>query len=87
MANTSMPASNKTMYADELGNSLFINNTKNLSKEQQDYVNEKLKVTPMYPILIDNGRYQHYQTDFPNYHTYTSFDFARDPKNMYVIGA
>lgn len=86
MANTAMPAFNKTIYADELGNSLFVNNTKNLSKEQQDYVNEKLKVTPMYPILIDNGRYQHYQTEFPNYNTYTSFDFNRDPKNMYVIG-
>lgn len=83
---TKMPTLTKNLYADEYGNSLFINNLKNLTKQQQQQVNNKLKINPMYPILIDNGRYQHYQTTLPNYNTYTSFDFARDPKNMYVIG-
>ena len=83
---TKMPTLTKNLYADEYGNSLFINNLKNLTKQQQQQVNNKLKINPMYPILIDNGRYQHYQTTLPNYNTYTSFDFARDPKNMYIIG-
>ena len=81
-----IPQRFKQFYADEKGNALFVNNSGNLTKQQQEQINSALKDNPMYPILIDNGRYMHYQTNNPDYHTYTAYDFARDPKNMYVIG-
>ena len=81
-----IPDRNKTMFADEYGHAMFVNNLYRLNEQQQNDVNVLLEQYPMYPILIDNGRYQHYQTEHPDYKTYTSYDFKRDPKNVYIIG-
>lgn len=50
----------KYMFADESGNSMFVYRPTALSDQQLDSLNVKLEQTPMYPILIDNGRYSHY---------------------------
>lgn len=73
----------KYLFADEKGNAVFINK---LNENNADSLNTILNKTPMYPILIDNGRYQHYNTKNPSYYLYTINDFYRNPKLMYVFG-
>ena len=73
----------KYLFADEKGNAVFINK---LNENNADSLNTILAKTPMYPVLIDNGRYAHYSTKNPTYFQYTSGDFYRNPKLMYVFG-
>lgn len=76
----------KTIFADEYGNSVFVNNLRDANKEELQKLNKNLQSNPKYPITIDNGRYMHYQKQNGNYTTYTATDFWRDPKSLYVIG-
>jgi hypothetical protein len=79
-----IPIIGKVMFANENGNSMFANDLGKL--KDTSTINKILGVNPMYPILIDNGRYSHYHTNSPSYKTYTSFDFKRDPNSLYIIG-
>lgn len=85
--NVKIPSEGKVLFADEQGNSFFVNDIKDLSGEMKLYINDKLHNTPLYPILIDNGRYSHYQKKSPNYEEYVKNDFKRDPNSLYIIGA
>lgn len=79
----------KMMFADEVGNSIFINNLNSAKQEELDIINQKLDSIPMYPILIDNGRYSdYYKSTSPtqNYTTYTWQDLYRDPQSLFIIG-
>lgn len=73
----------KRMFADENGNAVF------MSKLHPDHVqqlNQKLQQTPLYSVLIDNGRYQSYMLSNPNWFDYTSHDWFRDEDDLYIIG-
>lgn len=79
----------KTIFADGQGNTVFVNALLELDKTGQDYLNNKLKDTPMYPILVDNGRYSDFYPQTgpnQNYQTYIQQDLYRDPSSLFVIG-
>lgn len=77
--NTTLNATPKVLFADENGNAMFVANPKAHAKE----MNTILQKTPMYPIMVDNGRYATYQTTFPNAEIYGGFN---RPDNMFLIG-
>lgn len=79
-------ARGKILFADETGNSVFVNNLSKLNEGQITQLNENLS-KGLYPVKVDNGRYEHYQTSNPNYNTYTALDFYRDPKSLYILGS
>jgi hypothetical protein len=65
----------KRLFADESGNAVF---TSGVNPEILTVLNNKLKTTPLYPTLIDNGRYKSYLVDKPTWKVYTSTDWSRD---------
>ena len=80
---------NKSVFGDENGNSVFINGINRLNNKQINELNNILGKNPLYPVLVDNGRYMKYYKNVDNlhnYNTYVSQDFYRDPKSLYVIG-
>lgn len=79
---------NKMFFADENGNSVFVNKLNELDKNQIDELNNILNKTPLYPVLVDNGRYSMYYTspEQGDYEKYTSFDLQRGHDNIFVIG-
>lgn len=52
---------NKVIFTDENGNAIFVNKLTddNIRKK----VNKILNATPLYPVMLDNGRYSHYDLD------------------------
>lgn len=76
----------KILFADEDGNSVFVNNLGGLNQDNVKQLNQALD-KGLYPVKVDNGRYEHYQTSTPDYHTYTALDFYRDPASLYVVGS
>ena len=69
----------KILFADENGNAVFAANTYNNTEELNKYLQEN----SMYPIMVDNGRYQSYMTTSPNVGIYSGI---RNPDNMFIIG-
>lgn len=72
-------ATPKTFFTDEEGNAIFVSNP----SKSLEQLNEMLKANPRYPIMIDNGRYSHYQTENPNIDSYVGL---ANPDDMYIIG-
>lgn len=67
--------------------SFMVTNINQYLGQKKDELNRKLQsVGGAYPVMVDNGRYQHYETVLPTYESYTSGDFYRNQNNMYVIG-
>ena len=80
---------NKSVFGDENGNSVFINGINRLNNKQINELNGILNKNPLYPVLVDNGRYMKYYKNVDNLHNYNRYvsqDFYRDPKSLYVIG-
>lgn len=79
---------NKMFFADENGNSIFVNKLNELDKNQINELNSILNKTPLYPVLVDNGRYSMYYTspEQGDYEKYTSFDLQRGHNNIFVVG-
>lgn len=79
---------NKMFFADENGNAVFVNKLNKLNDSQMKELNGILNKTPLYPVLVDNGRYSMYYTSplQGDYNKYTSFDFQRGHNNLYVVG-
>ena len=40
-----------------------------------------------YPVLVDNGRYSHYQLEAGSYREYIRQDFCRPDEVLYVVGS
>lgn len=79
----------KTLLSNEKGNAHFINNLNRLTKQEIDSINKAIKNDPVYPIMVDNGRYmKFYKSTNPaqNYRTYTMQDLHRDDKDLYILG-
>lgn len=79
----------KTLFVSPTGDgSFFIHNLNRAAKNPKirKELNKRFKSNSLYPVKVDNGRYAHYSTTFPSYEDYTSADFLRDPKTMFVIG-
>lgn len=72
-------ATPKTLFADEDGNAIFTS----LSESNLDELNKRLNKTPMYPIMVDNGRYAFYQTESPNVKVYSGLN---NPNKMFILG-
>ena len=72
-------ASPKTLFADENGNAIFVANPRQHAEE----INSYLQNTPMYPVMVDNGRYAAYQTSFPNAEVYGGLN---RPDDMFILG-
>lgn len=72
-------ASPKTLFADENGNAVFVAQPGQHLKELNSY----LQKHPMYPIMVDNGRYAAYQTTMPNAEIYGGLN---RPDNMFILG-
>lgn len=72
-------ATPKTLFADENGNAIFTS----LSESNVDELNKRLNKTPMYPIMVDNGRYAFYQTESPNVGAYSGLN---NPNEMFILG-
>ena len=72
-------ATPKTLFADENGNAIFTS----LSESNVDELNKRLNKTPMYPIMVDNGRYAFYQTESPNVGVYSGLN---NPNKMFILG-
>ena len=77
----------KIVLADSTGVGYFINDIKSISRTQIDELNQRLKEHPLYPILVDNGRYSHYQLEAGSYRNYIRQDLYRPDKNLFVIGS
>lgn len=72
---------NKVIFTDENGNAIFVNKLTddNIRKK----VNKILNATPLYPVMLDNGRYSHYSLD-GDVEGYVN---PLDNKNkMYILG-
>lgn len=79
----------KIVLGNEKGNSYFINGLKDIDKKELDKLNKEIENNPVYPVMVDNGRYSHFYENtsaLHNYNTYTANDFYRDPKNIFVVG-
>ena len=72
-------ASPKALFANENGDAVFVANPRNHVKELNSYLQEH----PMYPVMVDNGRYASYQASFPNVEAYAGLN---RPNNMFIIG-
>lgn len=72
----------KMVFADENGNAVFINNLRD--DNIRDSLNTHLNNTPMYPILVDNGRYSSYYPEGEALDVYAGI--IRNPNNMHIIG-
>lgn len=72
----------KMLFSDEEGNAIFL---KDIEDEKVfNQLNKALKEKSRYPILIDNGRYSHYEpTGDVNSYPIQGFDTKKD---MYLIG-
>lgn len=71
----------KMIFGDEAGNSIFINK---LSDDKiRDILNRRLSNTPLYPMILDNGRYSHYDLDGNVAGYVNPLD---DRESMYIIG-
>lgn len=80
---------NKLLLGNEFGDSYFINNLSRIDKKALDTLNKSIEKNPVYPVLVDNGRYfRFYKNVTPkqNYKSYTKQDFYRDPQSLYVVG-
>ena len=77
--NYKLNATPKTLFADENGNAVFVSNPRYHTKELNSYLQEH----PMYPIMVDNGRYAAYQTHLPNASIYSGLN---SPDNMFIVG-
>lgn len=89
LADFSRPGNFKTLFASPTGEgSFFAGNLFELVRnpKTRKELNKRFRENTLYPIKVDNGRYSGYQTVFPSYESYTSGDFMRDPKTMYVLG-
>lgn len=72
---------NKVVLSDENGNAVFVKNL--LDDNVRNSLNSKLGETPLYPILIDNGRYSHYDLsgNVAGYRNPLDSD-----RSMYIVG-
>lgn len=71
----------KILFSDEEGNSIFVNSL--ADKDVRDKLNERLETQALYPILVDNGRYRHYDLN-GNIEGYVNpLDNKED---MYILG-
>lgn len=77
----------KIVLADSLGHGLFITRLNRLGVNEIKDINLKLKEHPLYPVLVDNGRYSHYQLEAGSYREYIRQDLCRDDKDLFVIGS
>ena len=74
-------SNNKLIFSDENGNAIFVNKLKD--KEVRDKVNKSLELINRYPILVDNGRYSHYDLT-GNVEGYVNP--LDNKKNMFILG-
>ena len=77
--NYNLNAYPKALFADEKGNAIFVARPHEHLKE----INQRLKETPMYPIMVDNGRFYDYQLSNPNVNSYSGLENAA---NMFILG-
>ena len=77
----------KIVLADSLGHGLFISKLNSLGYGDIQDINIRLQEHPLYPVLVDNGRYSHYQLEAGSYREYIRQDLCRDDKDLFVIGS
>lgn len=77
----------KVLFTDEQGNAVFANklidNENNINNIQISKLNKILQQTPLYPVLLDNGRYEHYLNNSTRHQYANPLD---NPDNMYILG-
>lgn len=72
----------KRVFADENGNAAYTYGMNDI-----DYLNDIFqKRGPMYPVLIDNGRFGYHLLTNPKYQVYMSNDFGRPEDKMFILG-
>lgn len=72
----------KRVFADENGNTAYT-----YGMNDVDYLNTIFQQRgPMYPVLIDNGRYGYHMLTNPKYRVYTSNDFGRPEHKLFILG-
>lgn len=76
-----LPDEDKIIFSDENGNAIFVNDLR--KKHVMDKLNKSLETINRYPILLDNGRYEHYdlEGDVDSY----VMPFS-DKNDMFIIG-
>lgn len=77
----------KLLMADSTGRAVFINDLMRLSPRDLRRLNDMLSEHPLYPVLVDNGRYSHYQLEAGSYRDYIRQDLYRPDKDLFVIGS
>lgn len=80
-------AGSKLVLGDSLGHAFFINNLNGVGREEVERMNRVLKKHPLFPLLVDNGRYSHYQLEAGSYRDYIRQDLYRPDRNLYVVGS
>ena len=80
-------ASAKLLMADSTGRAVFINDLMRLSPRDLRRLNDMLSEHPLYPVLVDNGRYSHYQLEAGSYRDYIRQDLYRPDRDMFVVGS
>jgi hypothetical protein len=83
----SRSAAAKVLMADSSGHALFINDLMHLPARELKRLNEMLSEHPLYPVLVDNGRYSHYQLEAGSYREYIRQDLYRPDKDLFVVGS
>lgn len=76
-----LPEKDKIIFSDENGNAIFVNDLRN--ENVRNKLNKSLETINRYPILIDNGRYDHYSPDGDVDAYVNPFTNKND---MYIIG-
>lgn len=77
----------KLLLADSTGRAVFINDLMGLSDLSLSKLNRDLKDNPLYPVLVDNGRYSHYELNAASYKRYIRQDLHRPDESLFVIGS
>ena len=66
--------------------SVFIGNMSDLDAIDIDSINGIIK-NGVYPVMTDNGRYDHFIRSGATYEDYVSGDTYRNPNSMYIVGS
>ena len=80
-------ADGKIVFADSTGRGLFVNDLEHFPKRDLERINKALAEHPLYPVLVDNGRYSHYQLEAGSYREYIRQDLCRPDESLFVIGS
>lgn len=80
-------ADGKIVFSDSTGRGLFINDLEHFSNRDLKELNGLLSEHPLYPVLVDNGRYSHYQLEAGSYRDYIRQDLYRPDKDLFVVGS